>query len=143
MTTSTRYAHTSHLDVGGPYDNLNKIAVLNTRIPEHLNKRRCNQPPISTTFPRCSHHTSPLTPPLPFPCDACPQVSVYQLGGRLFFNAYCPLTSTYRHASLLLSEVSMLLSPSSFQTQHDVHWNEPPSAYHRHHLRTTLVKFEG
>lgn len=58
---------------------------------------------------------------------------MYQLGGRLFFNAYCPLTSTYRHASLLLSEVSMLLSPSSFQTQHDVHWNEPPSAYHLQH----------
>jgi hypothetical protein len=58
--------------------------------------------------------------------DQVHTVTVYQLGPRIFFSAYAPHISCYRHASVLTSEVSMLLAPSSFEPTQDG-WKDPPS----------------
>ena len=57
--------------------------------------------------------------------DGIYTVSVYQAGPRLFFNAYYPKQSIYRHTSVLTQDVSMLLAPST-QEPAEEGWESPP-----------------
>jgi len=57
--------------------------------------------------------------------DGLYTVSVYQVGPRIFFNAYYPSQSIYRLTSVLTKDLSLLLAPSS-QVASEEGWESPP-----------------